>query len=173
MGNTTTDQRSLMQRYLPHPLLTAALVILWMALLNSFTLGGLLMGLVLGMWIPIYTSHFWPERPLLRRPWNVLAFVGVLVFDIVVANLQVAFLILFRRSDRLRNRWIVVPLDLTSPEGITVLTGTITLTPGTVSSDLSADGRALLVHCLDAADEQAMVDRIKHRYERRIKAFMS
>lgn len=173
MGQQRSERPGRMQRYLPHPLLTTALVLLWMALGNSFTLGGLLVGLVLGMLIPIYTAHFWPERPLIRRPWRALTFVLLLIFDVIIANLQVAYLILFRRSERLRSRWVVVPLDLTSPEGITVLAGTITLTPGTVSSDLSADGRSLLVHCLDAPDEQAVVDRIKHRYERRIQAILS
>jgi len=167
------ERRSLMQRYLPHPLLTSSLVLLWMALLNSFTLGGLLVGLVLGMLIPISTARFWPERPEIHRPLNALAFICLLVFDVLAANLQVAYLILFRRSRELRNRWIMVPLDLTSPEGITALIATITLTPGTVASDLSADGRSLLVHCLDAPDEQAVVDRIKERYERRIKAILS
>ncbi len=166
-------QLGLMQRYLPHPLLTSSLVLLWMALLNSFTVGGLLVGLVLGLFIPISTARFWPERPMLRHPLSALAFIFLLVFDVLTANIQVAALILFRRSKELRTRWIVIPLDLTSPEGITALTATITLTPGTVASDLSADGRSLLVHCLDAPDEQAVIDRIKDRYERRIKAILS
>lgn len=50
-----------------------------------------------------------------------------------------------------------------------MLAGTITMTPGTVSSDISACGRALLVHCLDAEDPQAVREQIKTRYERRLK----
>jgi len=64
---------------------------------------------------------------------------------------------------------VTIPLDLRSPEAITVLAGTITMTPGTVSADLSADGRALLVHCLDADHPDAVRDEIKTRYERRLK----
>ncbi len=52
-------------------------------------------------------------------------------------------------------RYVTVPLDLTTPEAIAVLAGTITMTPGTVSADLSADGRALLVHCLDRTNPAA------------------
>lgn len=158
----------LLRRWLPHPLLTTVLVALWMALLNSFSAGGLLMGIVLGMVIPIYTAHFWPERPYIRSPLRAISLLLIVMFDVVVANIQVAYLILFRPADQLRSRWISVPLDLTSPEGITVLIATITLTPGTVASDLSADGRTLLVHCLDVEDEDATVQRIKQRYERRI-----
>jgi multicomponent K+:H+ antiporter subunit E len=63
---------------------------------------------------------------------------------------------------------VTVPLELTTAEAITVLAGTITLTPGTVSADLSADGRALLVHCLEAPDPEGVVATIKERYERRL-----
>jgi len=164
------DNRTYMQRWLPHPLLTFVLVLLWMALLNSFTAGGFFVGIVLGMTIPIYTANFWPERPVIRTPLQVISFLCILMFDVVVANVQVAYRIVFRRPEQLNTKWITVPLDLTSPEAITVLTGTITLTPGTVASDLSADGRSLLVHCLDVGSEKEMVRDIKERYERRIKA---
>ena len=61
------------------------------------------------------------------------------------------------------------PLDIFSPEAITILAGTITLTPGTVSADLSDGGHSLLVHALDVDDADAMRDEIKDRYERRLK----
>jgi multicomponent K+:H+ antiporter subunit E len=169
-GRRYEDNRTYMQRWLPHPLLTFVLVLLWMALLNSFTIGGLVVGLALGMMIPIYTANFWPQRPVIRRPLQVVSFVFILIFDVIVANIQVAYRIVFRRPEQLNTRWITVPLDLTSPEAITALTATITLTPGTVASDLSADGRSLLVHCLDVGSEKEMVRTIKDRYESRIKA---
>lgn len=164
------DRRTYMQRYLPHPLLTTLLVLLWMALLNSFTAGGLLVGVALGMLIPIYTANFWPERPAMRSPIRALPFLIVLISDVVIANMLVAYLILFRRPSQLQSRWISVPIELTSPEAITVLIATITLTPGTVASDISADGKTLLVHCLNVGDEQQLIRQIKERYERRIKA---
>lgn len=64
---------------------------------------------------------------------------------------------------------MIVPLDLTAPEAITALAGTITMTPGTLSADLSADGKALLVHCLETDDPEGVVATIKQRYERRLK----
>ena len=91
-----------------------------------------------------------------------------MLFDILIANFQVAWLILFRSNRNLRARWLVVPIDLTTPEAITMLAGTISLTPGTVSSDVSADGRFLLVHALDVEDEAAEIGRIKTRYEARL-----
>ena len=166
-------QRSYLQRFIPHPLLTLVLIGLWVALLNSISAGVLAVGMFLGLVIPIYTAHFWPDRPVIRKPWLILSFVIILMIDVIVANIHVAYLIVFRRSEELRSHWITIPLDLTTAEAITALAGTITLTPGTISSDLSADGRSLLVHCLDLENEEATVVRIKQRYERRIKAILS
>ena len=155
--------------WLPHPVLSVALVLVWLLLQNSFDLGNLLLGLVLGLCIPLWTSGLWP-KPLRVRSWGAVLGYSVLVIgDIVVANFDVARLILFRRSSELRTRWVSVPLELSSPEAITVLAGTVTMTPGTVSCDLSADGRHLLVHCLDAPDAEQIVREIKTRYEARLK----
>ncbi len=161
---------SLFQRWLPHPLLTILLVLLWLALTNFYSFANWVGAFFLGMLIPIYTTEFWPGRPKIRSPLKALVFGTIVIWDVLVANVQVAYLILFRPASKLRTRWVTVPLDLNSPEAITVLAGTITLTPGTVSSDLSADNRAILVHCLDVADEQELVRTIKARYEKRLQA---
>lgn len=159
----------MMTRIIPHPLLTLLLIVVWQMLVNKVTAGSLLLGLVFGLLIPILTAAYWPDRPKLKRPLKFASFAAIVLWDICVANLVVARIILFRRNAELRSQWISVPLDLTSPEAITVLAGTITMTPGTVSSDISACGRALLVHCLDAEDPQAVREQIKTRYERRLK----
>lgn len=159
----------MINRILPHPLLTLLLIIVWQMLVNEITGGGLLLGAILGLVIPILTAPYWPNRPKLRRPLKIVEYVIVVMWDICVASIIVARLILFRRNSELRSTFVTIPLDLRSPEAITVLAGTITMTPGTVTSDISACGRALLVHCLDAPDPQAVRDEIKHRYERRLK----
>jgi multicomponent K+:H+ antiporter subunit E len=70
---------------------------------------------------------------------------------------------------KMKSTWVNVPLDIKTPEAITMLAGTITLTPGTVSADLSDEGHCLLVHALDADDADAVRDDIKQRYEARLK----
>lgn len=157
-----------MRRSFPHPGLSVLLLVVWMLLLNEVTMGGLLLGTVFAVLIPMMTAAYWPNRPRLRFGWPIIDYVGIVLFDIVVANFQVARLILFKRSRDLRSRWLVIPLELRSPEAITALAGTISLTPGTVSADIAADGRSLLVHMLDVGDEAAEVARIKKRYEARL-----
>lgn len=155
-------------RLLPHPLLTLFLTLVWVLLANGASAGSVVMGLALGVALPLVTRPFWPDRPVVRRPFKVVEYGLIVLFDICVANLQVAYLILFKRPEELRSRFVVVPLDTRVPEAIVTLAGTITMTPGTVSCDVSADGRALLVHGLDVADPEELVATIKARYESRL-----
>jgi multicomponent K+:H+ antiporter subunit E len=156
-------------RLVPHPILSLTLTIVWLGLVNKVTPGNLLLGLGIGLIVPFITAPYWPDRPTLRRPLKALEYLLVVLWDIVVANVHVASIILFKPNAKLRSCWITVPLDLTSPEAITVLAGTITMTPGTVSTTLAADAGSLLVHCLHADDPDAVRDTIKARYESRLK----
>lgn len=158
----------MVKRYFPHPVLTVLLTLTWLLLVNKFTLGNLLLGLFLGLVIPIITQPYWPDRPKLRAPMKVLGYFAIVVHDIVKANIEVAWIILTKRNEDIHSRWICVPLKLRKPEAITVLAGTITLTPGTVTSMLTADGHSLLVHCLHTDDPDGVRDEIKSRYERRL-----
>ena len=158
----------MLRRLVPHPLLSLTLVLVWLGLVNAFTLGNLILGTVLGLAIPMLTAPYWPDRPKMRRPLKVVEYLLVVFWDIIVANIEVARIILFRRERNIRSQWIPVPLDLTSAEAITVLAGTVTMTPGTVSTMLSADGRSILVHCLHTDDPDAVRTGIKTRYERRL-----
>jgi len=158
-----------LHRVFPHPFLTMTLVLVWLMLVNTVSAGHIVLGLILGTIIPFLTAPFWPARPKIRSLPTIVVYVLIVLSDIVRANIHVAWLVLFVPARKLRTRFVTVPLALTTPEAITVLAGTITMTPGTVSADVSADGRALLVHCLDAPDEQAVVDEIKQRYEARLK----
>lgn len=153
---------------IPHPLLTLLIVVVWI-LLNGFSWGAAVLGLILGIVVPRLTSAFWPDRPVVRSPLTIIEYAAIVLTDIVVANFQVAHLILFRRGEDLHSQFVTVPLDLRTPEAISTLAGTITMTPGTVSASLSADGRSLLVHCLDTDDPQKTVSDIKARYESRLK----
>ncbi|UYV16037.1 Na+/H+ antiporter subunit E [Porphyrobacter sp. ULC335] len=157
-----------MSRLLPHPGLTVLLVVLWVVMVNDLTFGALFLGLVVGVLVPVLTAPWWPGRPRVRF-LPAFIYVGLVVRDIVVANFQVAAIILFKPTRDLRPAWLTIPLELTSPEAITVFAGTISLTPGTVSVDVSACGKYLLVHALHAPDPAGEVAKAKVRYEARLK----
>jgi len=159
---------TLTSRLFPHPLLTLLLTAVWLLMVNHFSLNSLLFGFFLGIVIPIFTQPYWPDRPALRNPLMITEYILVVLYDIVVANVVVAALVLFRSNKSLHPAWVSVPLELRTPEAITVLAGTITLTPGTVTADVSDHGHTLLVHCLNAPDPAEIRDEIKQRYERRL-----
>jgi multicomponent K+:H+ antiporter subunit E len=153
----------------PHPWLSIVLFAVWTGLVNKVTPGNILLGTICAVAIPMMTAAYWPDRPAIGRPLKIVQYILLVLWDIVVANVQVAMIILFKRNEDIRSAWITVPLDLTSPEAITVFAGTITMTPGTVSAMLCADGRSILVHMLHVEDIDAARDGMKDRYERRLK----
>lgn len=158
-----------MRRLFPHPYLSLTLVVLWFLLVNQWKVGSLVMAMILATIIPLATSAWWPDRPRVKRPFALAAYAILVLWDVIVANFQVARIVLFMPRNKIQSAWITVPLDLHSPEAISLLAGTITMTPGTLTSDMSACGRALLIHALHAPDPDAVRDDIKARYEARLK----
>lgn len=153
-----------MKRLLPSPLISLTVLLLWLLLNNTLAPGQVLFGAVLAIAIPLLTAGLRPEQPRIRRPSAILRLGLVVLWDIVVANLQVAVRILGPER-RLSPRFIWLPLDIRDPYGIAALAGIITMTPGTLSSDLTPDRRYLLIHALDAPDPKAVCEEIKRRYE--------
>lgn len=158
----------MLQRLLPHPLLSATLLAVWLLLNNTIAPGHVVLGAILGVTIPLFSGLFWPGRPTLYKPAVLFRFLPVILFDILVANIVVARLIL-NPLRAPRPRFLLLPLDLENEFAITMLAGIITLTPGTVSADLSLDRKYLLVHGLDIDDEPATIALIKSRYEAPLK----
>lgn len=153
----------------PHPLLTILLAVVWILLQNEFSAGMAVFGLILGIIFTKVTAIWWPERPGNIRIGRMISYALIVMWDIIVANIEVAWIVLTKPNSKLKPAWIVIPLDLVQPEAITVLAGTITLTPGTVSADLSDEGHSLLVHALHTEDPDGVRDDIKQRYEARLK----
>lgn len=153
----------------PHPYLTLLLAVVWMLLQNDLSAGMAVFGIILGIVIPRITSIWWPDTPKAFHLGKMMTYSLMVMWDIMVANIEVAWIVISVPNSKLKPAWVVVPLDLRQPEAITLLAGTITLTPGTVSADLSDEGHSLLVHVLHTDDPDGIVTDIKTRYERRLK----
>lgn len=159
----------MLKRLLPHPYLTLTLIGLWLLLVNDASLGNLLLAIILGVILPHMTAAWWPDRPRIQRPFALFSYCLLVLWDVIVANFQVARIVLFMPRDKIRSAWVAIPIELRAPEAITLLAGTITMTPGTLTADMSACGRVLLIHSLHAPDPDAVRDDIKSRYEARLK----
>lgn len=152
------------QFWLPRPLFSLFLALLWLLLVNRFSVAHAMLGLALGTLIPFVTHAFWPEQARIRRPLPLLRYVLVLLVDILRSNLIVAMRIL-RPERHLQPGFFTYPLELEDEFAITILASTISLTPGTVSTHYDAKAHTLLVHALHLEDEADTIDIIKRRYE--------
>ncbi|ODC02488.1 Na+/H+ antiporter subunit E [Terasakiispira papahanaumokuakeensis] len=155
-------------RLFPTPVLSLLLWALWILLQNGFSIGHAILGAFLATVIPLATYRFWNRQPDIQRPGKLLRYMVIVAWDILLANIEVAKLILGPQR-KLKPAFIEVPLDLVGDFPITILASTITLTPGTVSANVSEDRRHLLLHCLRVEDEKALIQEIKTRYEAPLK----
>lgn len=152
------------KKLLPRPRLSLFLLIIWLLLNNSISTATVFFGALLGWLIPVISYRFWPEEYAPMKYGIFFRYTLTVALDIVVASLNVARLILGPHK-RLRPAFVTYPLELQDHFAITLLASTISLTPGTVSSDISKDGKYLLIHALDVEDEAELIRTIKARYE--------
>jgi multicomponent K+:H+ antiporter subunit E len=154
----------MLRKILPHPILSIVLWLSWLLLNNTFSPGHMVLGFVLAVFIPWFTARFWQEKVCLKSPLVLFKFFAVVMWDILVANVTVAKLII-GKNDKLQPAFFYIDLDVKHPLAISILANTISLTPGTVSCDLTADRKRLFVHALHAEDIDQIIADIKQRYE--------
>ena len=156
--------KSLRQRLLPSLPLSITVFGFWLLMNDSISAGTVAMALLVALLIPPFAARLDREFARIGRLRGVPKLVGVLLWDILVANVTVAMQVLGPERN-IHPGFIWVPLDIANIHGIAALTSCITLTPGTVSSELSDDRRFLLVHVLDLGSADEVVRQIKTRYE--------
>lgn len=144
--------------------LSASVFAVWLLLMGRADVATVLLAALFALLLPMATARLRSTSSGMQKPLVALRLAAVVLWDIVVSNIVVAKLILGRESV-LESTFVWIPLDLRNIHGISALAGIITMTPGTVSSDLSDDHRHLLVHFLDVDDVPQAVAQIKQRYE--------
>jgi multicomponent Na+:H+ antiporter subunit E len=139
---------------------------LWMAITGFWSAGGLSLGLLIGAGLLSLlpgTGLRYGVR-LIRITRLLLLFLGEFAQSVVRV-----FVLVLRPRLTLRPRFFTFPLTVTSDLEITLLANMITLTPGTLTVDVAADRRTLLVHAVDCPDADAARRDIADGFERRIK----
>ena len=157
-----------MNRLFPAPLLSLCVFVVWLLLVGSIEPGHLLLAAVQAVLLPLVAQRLRGAAAGIRRPLVAVRLLLVVLWDIVVSNIQVAKLILGRES-KIHPGFLWLPLDVRTPHATATLAGIITMTPGTLSTEVSADNRHLLVHCFSLDDEAGTIAQIKQRYEAPLK----
>ncbi len=155
-----------MKRLLPAPLLSIALVVLWLLLNRTLSLGHLLLALVLALVIPVLLGGLRPLPVRMRKPGTVLRLMLTVMVDTLQSNLAVIGLLLAPKKRRHAPGFVRVQLDVRDPNALAVLAMIVCITPGTAWAELSLDRATLLLHVLELGDADALAARIKQRYER-------
>jgi multicomponent K+:H+ antiporter subunit E len=155
----------MIRRWLPYPLLSVLLALVWLVLNQSLAPGTILLGGVLGVVLArVFGLLGAPAAHIRNYPLAGRLLLRV-IGDIVRSNLAVARLILGRGNHQ-RSGFVAIPLTLTDQYGLAVLACIITSTPGTIWVSYDSGMNILLIHVLDLVDEQSWIDSIKQRYER-------
>lgn len=157
-----------MNKLFPAPLLSLCVFVVWLLLVGSIEPGHLLLAAVQAVLLPLAAQRLRSGPAGIRRPLVAVRLLLVVLWDIVVSNIQVAKLILGHES-KIHPGFLWLPLDVRNPHAIATLAGIITMTPGTLSTEVSADNRHLLVHCFSLDDEAGTIAQIKQRYEAPLK----
>ena len=155
-----------MRRWLPAPLLSAALFALWLLLNGSLGAGHLLLAALLAVALPLLTAPLRPVRGHVRRPLVLARLILAVGHDVVRSALEVARGVLLAGRQAPRSAFVVIPLELRDAHGLAALAVITTVVPGTVWSELAPDRSALTLHVFDLADEAAFIVHYKARYER-------
>ena len=148
-------------------LLNLLLSLAWIALTGQFMPINLIIGFALGyilLWIMQRSGE--PSNYFLKGR-QVVHFILFFAWEVIVANVRVAYDVLTPRQ-RMTPGIIAIPLDVKTDREITILANLITLTPGTLSLDVSTDRRVLYIHAMYIQDVDRFKESIKKELETRL-----
>jgi multicomponent K+:H+ antiporter subunit E len=149
----------------PYPILAVSLVIMWM-LLNGFTLGHLVLGILVAIFASWAMASLRPEKPKLRKWYLLPKLFFIVLYDVAKSNIQVAWLILRGRKSGRKPGFLTIPLEIEDRTSLAILAVVLTSTPGSAWLEYDSYDKSILMHVLDLADEEQWIDTIKNRYEK-------
>ncbi|MTH35113.1 Na+/H+ antiporter subunit E [Paracoccus limosus] len=154
-----------MTRMIPHPLLSALLVLMWL-LLTRFSMGNLVLGSIIALAAGWSVEHLHPSRPRIRRWRAIPQLMAIVIWDILKSNISVArVLLLGPDHPAYHSGFVELDLQLREQNGLAVLAIILTATPGTAWLEYDAEQSHLTLHVLDLRSEADWQALIRDRYE--------
>ena len=143
------------------------LALTWAALTGIFTWNNVLIGFIVGYSVLFIAQRSMGSTTYFHKLGHVLRFAVFYVWELILANLRVAYDVMVP-TYRMRPGVVAIPLDAKTDVEITMLANLITLTPGSVSLDVSSDRRFLYLHAMYIADVEEFRESVKNTIERRV-----
>ncbi|HJP13599.1 MAG TPA: Na+/H+ antiporter subunit E [Nitrospinota bacterium] len=152
------------------PLATLALSIsvIWLLLKGDGSPGNFFVGLILAMILIYFLRRTYHQERSFRRVGDIAHFLINFTRELIVANIQVLKIVLSPRIS-IRPGIIAFKTECKTPLGITLLANSITLTPGTLSVDISEDQTTIFIHTLDIENPDQVRDGIRRGLEEPVK----
>ncbi|SON54857.1 Na(+)/H(+) antiporter subunit E [Hartmannibacter diazotrophicus] len=141
--------------------------LLWAAITNSYTLPNIIFGFLLGLLALSLVRHPVGTVRYFSRGRKIVELVLLFFWELVLSGIRVMRVVI-KPDMKLNPGFIAFPLTVTRDFEITLLANLITLTPGTLSVDVSEDRRFIYVHCIDVPDPDAVVADIRSGFEAKI-----
>lgn len=155
-----------MTRWLPYPWVSLILCVLWLLLNQTADAANILLGALLGIVVPLLVRNLQPlGYPRLRAPLTFIRLVHMAGIEIVRSSFNVSRVILSGNYTNVNAQFIRIPLTITDPYGLAMLSCLINMTPGTVWVEILPERYELSLHVFDLHDEQWWIETIKTRYE--------
>ena len=144
------------------------LALVWSLMIGSFTPGNFIVGLVLGYLVLRLASKRGQRGQYFQKVGVTVSFLAYFVYEMIKANLRMA-VYTCSPLKTLRPGIIAIPLEpnMTDLE-VTNLANVVTLTPGTLSLDVSEDNSTLFVHFMHVESPEAAIREVKDGFERRL-----
>ena len=149
------------------------LALVWSALTGQFTLENLTTGFVLGYLVLYLLRGVFRGGQYFSKGAELVRFLLFFAWELIIANIRVARDVLRPGPLRMRPRVIAVPLDLRGDVPVTMLANVLSLTPGTLSLDISDDQKTLFVHAINAPDTEQTILEIKSGFEQLVAVLFS
>ncbi|MEL3973857.1 Na+/H+ antiporter subunit E [Rossellomorea oryzaecorticis] len=148
-------------------LLNIFLAFVWMFLSVSFTSQSFIIGFLLSLAILFAFRRFFSSRFYIHRVIAVVSLFFLFLKELIMANIAVLKTILRPKLD-FKPGIFALPTELETNWEITLLANLITLTPGTLVTDVSYDNKILYIHAIDIQDKNEAIDEIKNSFEKAI-----
>jgi multicomponent Na+:H+ antiporter subunit E len=148
-------------------LLNLVLAIVWAMLKNSWTLLDLMTGYFIGLVLLYIFRKFLPTAFYMKRVLAVVQLIILFLKELVLSNVTVVKHVLNPKLD-IQPGIFALPTELRTRFEITTLANLISLTPGTLTIDVSHDNSTLYIHAMDVPDTEAAIKAIKDSFERQI-----
>lgn len=143
------------------------LALIWGSLSGEFSPMNLAAGFILGFAILWLMQPVTGKATYFTRVRKGLELALFFHFELIVANFSVVYYVIGPYK-QMRPGVMAIPLEPAKDLSITLLANMITLTPGTLSLDVSPDRKYLFIHDIAVNDLEQSRKEIKETFERRI-----